>query len=427
MSRRFMTWLLHSQFADLVDPAILLMTVRGRRSGNAYTFPVQYAEGEGGVIWVFPAGHDRKTWWRNLASESTVTVRVRGRDLEARAQAFAGMDAPATVEVGLRTYVDRFGAVGRRMGVVDRAGNVDESRLAAAAKDGVMVRIEPLAFDALPLEVAQRPEETHVTGALGFVRRQPLRAFYLLTFLLSWGYWIPDAVAGGRWSHAPGLLGPMIAALVVTAVSEGGAGLRAFARRMFRWRVPIHWYLWVLAPVGLALATASLMSLVSDSAFPSFMMWSEMGGFAGLGGWSAYAVIFVVNGYGEEAGWRGYATPAFLRRHGELTTSLLVAIPWAVWHLPTFFIDSGYRDFPLFFVPGWLLGVFALAVVMTWFTQGARSSILMAALMHLSLNVATTTSATEGTVSAVVTGAVIVWSIVIAGRWRRDGATTRTA
>jgi hypothetical protein len=29
-------------------------------------------------------------------------------------------------------------------------------------------------------------------------------------------YWVPDAIAGGHASHFPGLLGPMLAAMVVT-------------------------------------------------------------------------------------------------------------------------------------------------------------------------------------------------------------------
>lgn len=46
VSRRLMTWLLHSPFADLVDRSIILITVRGMRSGTEYTLPVQFAASE---------------------------------------------------------------------------------------------------------------------------------------------------------------------------------------------------------------------------------------------------------------------------------------------------------------------------------------------------------------------------------------------
>lgn len=40
------------------------------------------------------------------------------------------------------------------------------------------------------------------------VRRHPLAAFYVLSFILSWGYWLAVVAAGGHHSHFPGLLGP---------------------------------------------------------------------------------------------------------------------------------------------------------------------------------------------------------------------------
>lgn len=416
-SRGVVTWVLRSPFADLLDRSVMLMVVRGRRSGAEYAFPVQYAQ-EDGTVWVFPAHHERKRWWRNLVTESPVTLYLQGHEVSARARAFSGQTAPSVVEDGLGVYFNRFGAAARRSGVVGKADAIDQGRLAEVAKTSVIVRILPTADSSIPAATRESPTTPVSSGAVGAIRRHPLRAFYVLTFLLSWGYWIPNALAGGRWSHAPGLLGPMVSALVVTGLTKGSGGMRDLLQRMFRWKVGAGWYLWTLTPVAVALAMAGVLSLGGGS-FPSSSEWSEIGGFAGISGLAAYAVIAVVNGYGEETGWRGFATPRFRLRHNEVTASLLVSIPWALWHLPTFFIGSGYRDFPLLFLPGWLLGVFALAVVMTWTYEGARSSILIAVLMHLSLNIATTTAATEGAVSAVVTMAVIACSVVIAAGWRR--------
>lgn len=57
-------------------------------------------------------------------------------------------------------------------------------------------------------------------------------AFVALAYLLSWSWWVPMALAGivvepgQRWpSHLPGLLGPAVAAFLVTAVTEGRHGL----------------------------------------------------------------------------------------------------------------------------------------------------------------------------------------------------------
>jgi membrane protease YdiL (CAAX protease family) len=422
-----MTWLLRSPFSSLVDRSIMLITVRGRRSGVRYTLPLQYASG-GDCIWVFPGHADRKTWWRNLLVGSAVELHLRGRNVQATAQAFVGETSPSVVEEGFAAYIRRFPTVARRSGVADRTGVVDEALIAEVAKGIVMVRVAPTERASLD-EGATRTAAGEGTaagaargaGSIGAIRRHPLRSFYLLTFLLSWGYWIPVALLGGRWSHAPGLLGPMLSAMAITTVTTGASGFRDLAARMLRWRVRPAAYVWAMAPLLVAVVAAGLMSLTGDR-FPSFAEWTEMNGFASIGGWAALGLILVVNCYGEETGWRGFALPEFRRRHNELTASLLISVPWALWHLPTFFIDSGYRDLPLFFLPGWLLGFFAASVVLTWLFEGARSSILIVALMHLSLNLGSTTAASEGAISGIVTMTVIVWSIAIAAAWRRRDA-----
>jgi uncharacterized protein len=257
--------------------------------------------------------------------------------------------------------------------------------------------------------------------ALRAIRSHRLTAFYGLAFALSWGYWLADVIVGrGTWSHAPGLLGPMISALIVTGIALGRPGLHDLARRLVRWRVPLRWYVCVAAPTIIAVGTAAIWS-IGGQPFPAFGDWTEMRGFGGIPGWAALAVIILVNGYGEETGWRGFATPTLRRHHDLVATSLFVAMPWALWHTPLFFIDSGFAGFPVAALPGWLIGAVAVSVVLTWVYEGARASILIAALMHVSLNVATATTATEGVVGGIVTAVVIVGSIQVARRSHGTG------
>jgi hypothetical protein len=51
--------------------------------------------------------------------------------------------------------------------------------------------------------------------------------------------------------------------------------------------------------------------------------------------------------------------------------------------------------------------------------EGARGSILVVAVWHLSLNLGSATEAGQGAASVVVTMFVVVWSIVVARAWRR--------
>ena len=256
-------------------------------------------------------------------------------------------------------------------------------------------------------------------GVLAAVRRRPLGAFFLLAYLISWGYWVPVAVTGGHLSHFPGLLGPMLAAFVVSAATAGRAGVADLLRRMVRWRVPVRWYAAVLVPLAAAAAALAVASAFGDP--PSLDQLSRMPGLPAAGWLAVFAFTFLVNGYGEETGWRGFAWPRLRERHGLAGAALLLTGPWALWHLPTFWLDTGLRGFAPVMVPGFLGGMAAGAVVLGWLYERTRASVLVVALWHSALNMA---SATEGTedVAAAATVAVIVWAVLILRAERRRAA-----
>jgi hypothetical protein len=125
---------LRSPLHGVMSRSNALVTCRGRRSGRTVTLPLRYAEDATG-LWIHPAKPHRKTWWRNLEGGAAVTVRLRGRELPARAEAIHG-DVPRVTE-GLWSYYRRFPALAKSMGL-----SWDPSSVEVAAAHGVMVRIE---------------------------------------------------------------------------------------------------------------------------------------------------------------------------------------------------------------------------------------------------------------------------------------------
>lgn len=117
--------------------SLMLLTVRGARSGREFTLPVQYAREEG-TIWVLPGHAEGKTWWRNLRSEAPVRMRVEGADLAGTGRAISGDAEPDEVARGLHTYLRRFPAAARAVGV--KPDGTDEA-FRAAAERCVLVRI----------------------------------------------------------------------------------------------------------------------------------------------------------------------------------------------------------------------------------------------------------------------------------------------
>jgi uncharacterized protein len=174
----------------------------------------------------------------------------------------------------------------------------------------------------------------------------PLVVFFVLAYALSWASWLPIVVSGGSvgrgdaWpTHLPGLLGPLIAAIVVLAVTEGRAGVRRWLATMVLWPRERRRQLAAVAPLGF-LGLGLAVVAVTDDVPPAVEFIQYSGTAASVG---AVAVAVVVNAFGEEAGWRGYALPRLQSRLGPMRATLVLAALWAGWHAPLFFILASYE------------------------------------------------------------------------------------
>lgn len=166
--------LLRSRLSPLLDGTLMLITVRGVRTGTDYTLPVQYAT-DGTTLWVLPGNHERKTWWRNLTRERKVLIVLRGREQPATAQALLGTSTPAMVEAGLLVYFRRYPRLARRFGIVDEQGLIEPQALRALAKRLVLVRIVP-ANTTIPVAEQFQPAHVRLRALRARLRRRPIPA-----------------------------------------------------------------------------------------------------------------------------------------------------------------------------------------------------------------------------------------------------------
>lgn len=111
-------------------------------------------------------------------------------------------------------------------------------------------------------------------------------------------------------------------------------------------------------------------------------------------------LIWLLNAYPEEYGWRGYALPRLLEGSSPFATSLILGILWGLWHLPLHFIPSTTQ----YVIPVWqyLLQTIVLSVLYTWLHIGSGGSVFIASLFHAFGNIA---------------GAAIPYWTSDAGRW----------
>ncbi len=150
-----------------------------------------------------------------------------------------------------------------------------------------------------------------------WLKKNALVAYFILAYLITWTIWWPLLAFSQGWVSwkAPnalfyfGSLGPMLSALVITALTSGRAGLFNLASRIVKWRVPLRYYAIVLlAPIVLFLI-AILLSYTLGHQWPDLALLGKADYLPVLGPLGTLALWLFTSGLGEETGWRGFALP----------------------------------------------------------------------------------------------------------------------
>lgn len=234
---------------------------------------------------------------------------------------------------------------------------------------------------------------------LGIIKRHPVFSYFILTLAISTGgvFLVIGGFAGipAKPEQAQKLLpivvmmmvlGPSLAGIFMTWITQGWGGVTELKSRLLTWRFGLRWYAVALltAPVML-LVTLLVLSLYSREFLPGIFTAADkqalllQGIMAGL-----------VAGLFEEIGWTGFAIPELRKRYSVLATGLIVGFVWGLWHYITAFFGSGNAagelDLALFLamMVFYVLVLPLFRVVMVWVYDRSRSLVL-AMFMHASL------------------------------------------
>ena len=134
-----MTNLLKSPLHPILSKGMMLVTVTGRKSGNAISTPVAYHR-DGNTLWVISRREAK--WWRNLRGGADVQVLVAGKSLKGRGSIIEDEEAVAQrLYQNLKTDPSkaRFAKVG-----LDAAGQPIFADCESAAKIMLAVQIDLL-------------------------------------------------------------------------------------------------------------------------------------------------------------------------------------------------------------------------------------------------------------------------------------------
>jgi membrane protease YdiL (CAAX protease family) len=238
--------------------------------------------------------------------------------------------------------------------------------------------------------------------------------FWLLAFGLAWAVTVPAALEQhgivdiGMPQGLTRLTGfaPLIAAIITALIKGQGRELWSRIKRVAV--NPVFYLLAVGLPV-LFLETTARLSADLGFDVPKIAQWStEIAMLAG---------IWFVLAFGEEAGWRGYALPNLIKRHGFWPGATYLGLAWTVWHYPLM-LSSPYLNINDLNTVAYWLGLFSLQIfianfIICWLM--ARSgSVLVVTIFHTAFNVVSTLHYTAS-VDLVITSlmALIVFAIAL--------------
>ena len=265
-----------------------------------------------------------------------------------------------------------------------------------------------------------------------------MAVFYGLALLLSWSYWMAMLAMGMRVepgstaTHLPGLMGPAVAASLVAIWRRGWRGLGRWWRDALWPRsadpsLPTNLLL-AMTPVLMGALVFGAMAFFGPS-LPGVQSFSEYPGVPSAWGLlPVFTTALVLNGIGEELGWRGFLTPALDARFGRFRATLVVAGLWLFWHLPLFWLHAGMAAMVGLTLLGWMFGLTCGAFVLSWVYWRSGQQVWVVALWHTLYNFMVATPAGEGVAAAVISTAVMVWGMGVARQWRRQSrsAAART-
>jgi CAAX protease family protein len=222
---------------------------------------------------------------------------------------------------------------------------------------------------------------------IAILRRFPLASFFVIALAFSWAVVMVVLATGAPTTFetiTAITFGPAVSSLIMTAAVDGRAGVVELLRRLILWRVPFVWYAFALLgiPAIFVLGTFFLPGAAAsfDALTPG--MWVSYL-------WNFPLVVFLGGPFFEEIGWRGFALSRIEAKWGPLAGTVILGLLWAAWHYPQYLMpdwaaqNGGFRSTS---VAVFTLGVLPLTVLLSWVFNNTRGSLLLAILVHASIN-----------------------------------------
>jgi membrane protease YdiL (CAAX protease family) len=213
------------------------------------------------------------------------------------------------------------------------------------------------------------------------IAAHPVATQLIALFGIAWPVLIPVVLTG--LPVEPFLLvvvvfGQLLPAVVIAAAQGGRAGVKALFGRIFRWRVPIRWYLAAFLLIPLSCLAVSTIY--------------------GLGNWTtlftdpnviltyltSLTILPIVNLW-EETAWTDTVQHNLARRRGPLFAAIITGPLFGLLHLPLR-LSHGINKEMIIDLAFTMLLAIGLRILIGWLYYSTGRSILIAAITHATFN-----------------------------------------
>lgn len=222
-----------------------------------------------------------------------------------------------------------------------------------------------------------------------------VKHFYSIAFIYSWTIWLLGILFFNNSNLvypliSIGGLGPFLATIIFIYKSKEKNFKKNYFYRLLHFDKKMSPYL--IITIALPFFISILSNLIGFLFFNSYINIKDIffldPEFKESG--IIYAIFLIFFGpIPEEMGWRGIAFDKLIKKHPYIITQIIVAILWATWHLPLFFIKGSYQEqlglfsfeFFLFF-----LNILVISFLTGYIYIKSNYSILLAIIFHYTIN-----------------------------------------
>lgn len=208
--------------------------------------------------------------------------------------------------------------------------------------------------------------------------------------------------------HSFGGLGPTLGAITICIVLWGKNGWRQLTHQLVIRKMNGKAWLFALSPFIYLLLALPVDYFISNKWFSWNEYWSvnQLNDPVNLIYWLMPSLFY---GLFEEPGWRGFLLPWLLKRFSAMKATIILTLFWFCWHIPSFF----YRyDLSAPMIFGFLIGLFAGAVMLTFLYNYTRGSLLAVIIWHFTWDIVSI-AGKDGNLSAIMSTIIMVIAVVI--------------